>query len=160
MRDTQIEAVLMALRRVMRAIDLHSRDLMRTTGLTVPQLLLLQTIQLRGKVSIGELAQDMSLSQATVTSIIDRLEDRAYVLRQKAPEDRRKVHVLLTDKGLAVVKDAPVPLQDSFVAQFQKLSSSEQEQIIVSLQRVAAMMQAQDLDVAPVLDAGALDRKL
>lgn len=158
MRDPQIQSVLVALRRVMRATDLHSRELVRTTGLTAPQLLLMQTIMEREEVTVGELAQDMSLSQATVTSILDRLEDRNYVYREKSVRDKRKVYTHLTKKGLAAVKDAPVPLQQSFVAQFRKLESWEQSMIIASLQRVAMMMDAQNLDASPVLDTGALDR--
>lgn len=143
----------------MRAVDLHSRELVRTTGLTAPQLLLLQAIQTRGEVTVGELAQDISLSQATVTSILDRLEDRDYVLRKKSTVDKRKVHTNLTKKGLAAVKDAPVPLQKSFVKQFEQLQNWEQHMIIASLQRVAEMMDAQHLDASPVLDVGVLDRK-
>lgn len=160
MRDPQIEAVLIALRRVMRATDLHSRELARSTGLTAPQLLLLQNIDQLGKVGVGELAQEMSLSQATVTSILDRLEDRGYVQREKSAEDRRKVITALTHKGREAVKDAPVPLQQRFVERFGKLASWEQHQLIAALERVATMMDAQDMDASPVLDTGALDRQL
>jgi DNA-binding MarR family transcriptional regulator len=158
MRDPQIEAVLVALRRVMRATDLHSRELVRTTGLTSPQLLLLQTIEQMGKVGVGELAQEISLSQATVTSILDRLEDRGFVLREKSESDKRKVLTALTAKGVDAIKDAPVPLQQSFVEHFRALASWEQHQLIASLQRIAAMMDAQDIDASPVLDTGVLDR--
>lgn len=158
MRDPQIEAVLVALRRVMRATDLHSRELVRTTGLTAPQMLLLQTIQQMGKVGVGELAQEISLSQATVTSILDRLEDRGFVLREKSESDKRKVLTALTVMGVDAIKDAPVPLQQTFVARFGTLASWEQHQLIASLQRIAAMMDAQDIDASPVLDTGVLDR--
>lgn len=158
MRDPQIEAVLVALRRVMRATDLHSRELVRTTGLTSPQLLLLQTIEQMGKVGVGELAQEISLSQATVTSILDRLEDRGFVRREKSESDKRKVLTALTAKGVDAIKDAPVPLQQSFVERFGTLASWEQHQLIASLQRIAAMMDAQDIDASPVLDTGVLDR--
>jgi DNA-binding MarR family transcriptional regulator len=159
MRDPQIEAVLIALRRVMRATDLHSRELVRSMGLTAPQLLLLQKIAQLGQVGVGELAQEMSLSQATVTSILDRLEDRGYVQREKAATDKRKVLTALTTKGVDAIKDAPVPLQQSFVDRFRKLASWEQHQLIASMERVATMMDAQDMDASPVLDTGALDRQ-
>lgn len=159
MRVQQIENVLIAIRRVTRAIDLHSRDLVKTTGLTAPQLLLLQAIKARGEVTVGELAQDISLSQATVTSILDRLEARKYVYREKSTVDKRKVHTHLTKTGSAAVKDAPVPLQESFVRQFDLLADWEQHMIISALQRVAHMMDAENLDASPVLDVGALDRK-
>jgi len=156
----QIESVLVALRRVIRATDLHSRNLIKTTGLTAPQLLLLQAIRAKGEVSISELAQGISLSQATVTNIIDRLESRGYIFREKSSQDKRKVHVYLTDKGNTAVKDAPVPLQESFVEQFKNLQDWEQTMIISALQRVAEMMDAQHIDASPVLDVGVLDRHI
>ena len=157
--DTErIESVLIALRRVIRATDLHSRNLIKTTGLTAPQLLLLQAIRSKGEVSISKLAHEISLSQATVTNIIDRLENRGYIFREKSHLDKRKVHLYLTDKGEMVVKDAPVPLQESFVKQFRELQDWEQAMIISALQRVAQMMDAQHIDAAPVLDVGFLDR--
>ena len=92
-----IEEVLIALRRVIRATDLHSKYLAKTTGLTAPQILLLQTLRDKGQVTIGELAQEMSLSQATVTTILDRLEKRGLVYRQRSQTDKRKVHAYLTE---------------------------------------------------------------
>ena len=152
MQDSQINSVLIALRRVIRASDLHSRNLIKTTGLTAPQLLLLQTIRRKGEVTIGELARQMSLSQATVTSILDRLEARGYVFREKSVKDKRKVHAYLTEKGEAAVKDAPAPLQTSFVQQFRELKDWEQSSILASLQRVAEMMDARFIgDEPPVL---------
>lgn len=158
MGTDRIESVLIALRRVIRATDLHSRNLIKTTGLTAPQLLLLQAIRTKGEVSIGKLANEISLSQATVTNIIDRLESRGYIFREKSSLDKRKVYLYLTDKGEMAVKDAPVPLQESFVNQFKGLEDWEQHMIISALQRVAQMMDAHRIDAAPVLDVGFLDR--
>lgn len=156
--NNQIESVLIALRRVIRATDLHSRNLVRTSGLTAPQLLLLHTIRSKGVITCGALAQQMSLSQATVTNIVERLEKRGFVKREKGTEDRRKVNVLMTEKGRSTIADAPVPLQDKFVASFRQLQPWEQSMIISSLQRVATMMDAEDIDASPVLDVGNLDR--
>jgi DNA-binding MarR family transcriptional regulator len=153
------EEVLIALRRVIRATDLHSKHLAKTTGLTAPQILLLQSIRDKGQVTIGELAQEVSLSQATVTTILDRLEKRGYVYRERSTEDKRKVHAYLTETGLTVLKDAPMPLQDQFIRQFGDLQLWEQTMIISSLQRVAYMMDAEHIDASPVLDIGILDRQ-
>lgn len=156
---SRIDEVLVALRRVIRATDLHSKHLSKTTGLTAPQILLLQSIQNKGNVTIGELANDVSLSQATVTSILDRLEKRALVYRARSQTDKRKVHAHLTAQGEEVLKEAPVPLQEQFTRQFQHLQDWEQHMIIASLQRVAQMMDAQHIDASPVLDIGVLDRQ-
>lgn len=153
-----IEEVLVALRRVIRATDLHSKHLAKTTGLTAPQILLLQTIRDKGQMTIGELASDMNLSQATVTTILDRLEKRELVYRERSTTDKRKVHAHLTEKADDVLRSAPIPLQEQFTRQFSDLQEWEQTMIISSLQRVAHMMDAQHIDAAPLLDVGTLDR--
>jgi DNA-binding MarR family transcriptional regulator len=155
-----IEAVLVALRRVIRATDLHSKHLAKTTGLTAPQILLLQTIRDNGEVTIGEIANSMSLSQATVTTIIDRLEKRGLVYRQRSIADKRKVHAHLTDAAIETLKSAPIPLQDQFARQYADLQDWEQTMIISSLQRVAAMMDAQHIDASPVLYVGTFDKHI
>lgn len=155
----RVESVLIALRRVIRATDLHSKYLAKTTGLTAPQILLLQAVRDKGQVTIGELAQDVSLSQATVTTILDRLEKRELVYRVRSTTDKRKVHAHLTELGKETLEHAPMPLQEQFKEQFANLQDWEQTMIISSLQRVATMMDAQDIDASPVLDLGILDRQ-
>jgi len=155
----QIDAVLIALRKVIRATDLHSKYLAKTAGLTTAQLLILQSIQNMGEVSIGEISKKISLSQATVTSILDRLVDKGLVYRERSTEDKRKVHAYLTEDAAALIKDAPAPLQERFTKQFRALNEWEQSMMISSLQRIAQMMDAEDIDASPVLDIGILDRK-
>ena len=121
----QIDAVLIALRKVIRATDLHSKYLAKTTGLTTAQLLILQSIQNMGEVSIGEISKKISLSQATVTSILDRLVDKGLVYRERSSEDKRKVHAYLTEDAVALIKDAPAPLQEQFTKQFGALNRHE-----------------------------------
>lgn len=155
---SHIEEVLIALRRVIRATDLHSKRLAKTTGLTAPQILLLQAIRDKGQLNIGELASEVSLSQATVTTILDRLERRGLVYRERSQHDKRKVHAHLTGAAMETLKNAPIPLQDQFARQFEGLREWEQTMILTALQRVAYMMDAQDIDASPVLDVGMLDR--
>lgn len=153
-----IESVLVALRRVIRATDLHSKRLSKTAGLTAPQLMILQTLRNKGAVPVGEVAQEISLSQATVTTIMDRLEARGLVERQRSDQDKRKVIGSITPAGHDILVSAPTPLQEHFIRQFRDLHQWEQTMIISSLQRIACMMDAEHIDAAPVLDVGALDR--
>ncbi len=152
------DQVLVALRRIIRATDLHSKKLSKTSGLTSPQLLILQTLRDNSDLTVGQVAKQVSLSQATVTTIVDRLERGGYVYRERGTADKRKVYVYLTDKAFETLVDAPKPLQDDFVRQYQDLHDWEQTMILSSLERVAYMMDAQHIDAAPVLDIGALDR--
>lgn len=155
----KVNEVLIALRRIIRATDLHSKYLAKNTGLTAPQMLLLQTLRNKGEDTVGALAKEMSLSQATVTTILDRLEKKALISRERSTTDRRKVLVYLSDSALDILKDAPLPLQDQFTRQFNDLQEWEQLMLISSLGRIAQMMDAQHIDAAPVLDVGTLDRQ-
>lgn len=152
------EDVLIAIRRIIRATDIHSRRLTKTVGLTAPQLLVLQAIRNLGAVAISRLSSEVSLSQATVTTIIDRLERRGYVSRQRSEQDKRVVHALLTAAGNEALDNAPTPLQEAFSVRFEQLQDWEQSQILAALQRVAAMMDAGDLDASPFLELGDLAR--
>lgn len=159
MSEKMIDEVLIALRRVTRAVDLHSKHLMKTSGLTAPQILILQTLRDNGDAIISDIAKQVSLSQATVTSIIDRLEKRELITRERSSRDKRKVYACLTQAGADTIRNAPTPLQEYFKRQFRDLQDWEQMQIISSLQRVAMMMDAQHIDAAPLLDVGAIDRQ-
>ncbi|MBE8716981.1 MarR family winged helix-turn-helix transcriptional regulator [Cellvibrio polysaccharolyticus] len=157
---SKTEEVLIALRRVIRATDLHSRQLIKTASVTAPQLLLMQAIHRQENAIISKLAQEVSLSQATVTTILDRLEKRELVYRQRSEQDKRKVHVHLTAAGQTLLKSAPTALQQEFVNRFNGLPDWEQSMILASLQRIAHMMNAQDIDASPFLDTGELDRQI
>lgn len=153
-----IDQVLIAVRRVIRATDLQSKYLVRTTGLTTPQILILHTINAQQELTIGQLAKAISLSQATVTTIIDRLESRQLISRIRSASDKRKVYLELSDAGRDTLSKAPPLLQEQFIRQFSALAQWEQSMILASLQRVAEMMDAQHIDASPVLDIGTLDR--
>ena len=153
-----IEEVLITLRRLIRATDLHSKQLVKTSGITAPQLLLLRAIHEQGEVTIGEIANEISLSQATVTTILDRLEKRKLVYRARSSQDKRKVHAYLTEEGQTLLQHAPLPLQEHFIRQFKDLKDWEQTMILSSLQRVVRMMDAEHLDAAPMLEIGDLDK--
>jgi DNA-binding MarR family transcriptional regulator len=159
MHDPIIDKVLVSLRRIIRATDLHSRNLIKTSSLTTPQLLILQALARSRELSVGELAQELNVSQATTSSILDRLEKRGLIERAKSDQDRRRTVLSLSAAGQTLVAHAPIPLHETFVSRFQALEEWEQSQILSALQRVAQMMDARDLDASPVLDVGTLDRE-
>lgn len=152
------DEVLVALRKIIRATDLYSRKLSKFAGLTAPQLLIMQAIAQRGEMTMGEIATEVSLSQATVTTILDRLEKRDLIERRRGSTDKRRVYARLTPEGEDIVRRSPTPLQEEFMERFEGLRDWEQSLILSSLQRVAAMMNAEDIDASPVLDVGAIDR--
>lgn len=152
MRD--YDEILIALRRIMRAADLQSKQLVRESGLTAPQLLVMQAIEREGQPSTSVLAKSIVVSQATVTRIIDRLESAGLVRRDKSSRDKRIVNISLTDIGRQKLKNAPEPLQAEFIRKYIELEDWEQHMLRSSLLRIAQMMDAEDLDAAPILQTG------
>lgn len=138
--------IMVALRRIIRAIDLQSRQLVRSHGLTGPQALLLKEVMLAESITVGQLADRVSLSQATVTDILLRLEKRNLIERQRAQDDKRRVLVRITAAGKALMKHSVPLLQESFVNKLNELQSWEQTQLLASLQRLAEMMNEQSID--------------
>ena len=104
-----------------------------------------------GGLSAGELAGKLSLSQGTVTDILKRLEIRGLITRIRDDRDRRRVQVEITATGLDKISQSPPLLQERFTQRFQALQEWEQTQLLSSLQRLATMMDAEELDAAPVL---------
>jgi len=148
------EELFIALRRITRAIDLHSKKLQRETGLTTSQLLVLEAVVKLDTSTPSNIAKEVQLSQATVTNLVDRMERNKLVLRQKSIADKRVVEVQLTEKGRDMVGLAPEPLQAGFLREYRKLERWEQHQLIGSIQRIAVLMDAEDIDASPILTTG------
>ncbi|QFU21675.1 MarR family winged helix-turn-helix transcriptional regulator [Shewanella eurypsychrophilus] len=148
------EQLLVSLRRVIRAIDIHSRQLNKQSGLTGPQLMVMQSIAHLNAPLAKDIAKEIALSPATVTTIIDRLESRKLVIRTRSETDKRKVHLSLSDTGNDLLSDSPKPLQEHFITRYQNLEEWEQSQLLSSVERIASMMDANELDAAPVLLVG------
>lgn len=148
------EELLVSLRQVIRAIDIHSRQLNKQSGLTGPQLMVMQNIAALDAPLAKDIAKEIALSAATVTTIIDRLESRALVIRTRSKTDKRKVHLSLSESGKLLLSSSPKPLQDHFIKRYQNLEQWEQSQLLSAVERIASMMDAEKLDAAPVLLVG------
>lgn len=124
----------------------------------MPQVLCLRSIasaEPGAEITVAMVSQAVQLAPATVSRILDRLEEAGLILRERRSRDRRKVCLTLTSLGRQQVGKLPPPLQDQFVQRLHALSSEEQQQLLGALQKVVEMMEAADLDAAPLLEPGA-----
>jgi DNA-binding MarR family transcriptional regulator len=152
--QTLSKEVLISLRRIMQAIDMHSKSLNKKYGITGPQLVILQELSEHEDISVGELAKIVSLGQATVTGVLNRLEKRGFIIRKRSEEDKRRVYIRATEACKKLLDEAPTPLQETFLSQFEKLQNWEQHLILSSLQRMVVLMDAKSIDAAPILATG------
>jgi len=150
--------VLVFLRRIIHATDLQSKRVAKVCGLTIPQVMVLNSIDLLGDVTVKRISDEVSLSQATVTTILNRLEDRGLLERVRNPDDKRIVNARLTPAGKTALQASPPLLHESFIQRFERLNKREKSEILSSLQTVARMMDAEDIDAAPILDIALADR--
>ena len=148
------EQLLISLRRVIRAIDIHSKQLSKQSGLTGPQLIVMKKVAELDAPMAKQVATEINLSPATVTNIIDRLESRDLVKRVRSQIDKRKVELYLTEAGEKLLEGSPKPLQEHFIKHYQELEPWEQSQLLSSVERIASMMDAEELDAAPLLIVG------
>ena len=146
---TVSDNVMIALRKIIQAIDINSKKLVKRVGLTGPQLVILQEISSLGEVTAGEIARAVSLSQATVTGVLDRMENRGLLARQRCDHDKRRIMVRITESGKQVLKDAPPLMQEAFVERFSSLQEWEQSMILSSIQRLVSIMDAKAIQAAP-----------
>jgi [ribosomal protein S18]-alanine N-acetyltransferase len=133
------DGILVELRKIVRAMDLQSRQLQRNCALTSPQLVVLREILRHDEISIGALAARASLSNATLTGIVDRLEQRGLTVRKRG-KDRRQVLLCSTESGRVLCENAPPLMQEKFLCALSGLQQWEQAQMLAALSRLSTMM--------------------
>jgi len=144
----------MALRRIIRSVDIYSSKLNSEFKITAPQLICLYSIGQREGMILSELAKKVNLGISTVNGIVDRLEEKGHLTRTRSVKDRRRVVLIITSQGMDVAKSAPVLLQDRLSSSLRQLTDLEQAAIALSLERVVELMEAEHLDTSPNLVSG------
>lgn len=149
------ESILIALRRVIRAVDEYNRRLARSFGLTGPQAQVLRLVTQHGSITAAKLGDVLSLSAPTLSDLIRRMEQRGLVTRIQDTVDRRRQLITATLAGQKALEQAQPLMQERFLARLGDLPDWEQTQLLASLQRLAALMDADDLPASPFLTSGA-----
>ncbi|TKT74194.1 MarR family transcriptional regulator [Aquamicrobium sp. LC103] len=135
-----MKALEKSIRRIVRAHDLQSKALVKASGLTAAQLVLMKGISELGEVTSAALSAYADISPATVVTVLDNLEERGLIQRYRSGSDRRIVHTRLTERGAEMVRQAPEPLGAAFAARFFALEESERRTMVASLIRLADLM--------------------
>ncbi|MES2918504.1 MAG: MarR family transcriptional regulator [Pseudomonadota bacterium] len=144
--------VLRAIRRIIRAVDLHSKTLQQAQDITAPQLVCLLTLVRLGALTLKALSQAIDLSPSTTVGVVDRLAAKGLVERTRSASDRRQVRVSATAAGHALARQSPSPLQDRLVARLGALPVAEQLQLAGALERLVGLMGADAIDASAILD--------
>lgn len=148
--SADIEALMKAIRVIAQAIDTRSKAVSRVSGLTIPQIVVLQAVRAHGEVTTNLLSRRCDLSAGTVVSILDKLEERGFVERYRNAADRRIVHTRLTPSGAAALAEAPPLLPPAALEDLARLPAAERRALVAAFQAVAGMLRGEAAEGAPV----------
>lgn len=157
--NTRSEEALIALRQIQRRTEQASKKLAAQAGLTPSQLLVMQILSEQGEISVGEVSKQTQLKHATITSLVDKLVARGLLTRRRCDQDRRKVWLTLQPDGQNAITAAPDLLHETFRSRFSQLPSWHQAMLVSALERISELLDAENLEAAPILDVGALDER-
>jgi len=146
-RDVAISEIMQSLRRIFKAIQDYSHEVSDKFGITGPQLWALKTISQNENLSLSDLSKRMYLHPSTITGLMDRLEKKGYVARNRDQVDRRVISVQLTPKGKSLTRKAPNPVQGKMIYGLRNLNREELDSIYHSFQKLVEIMEAQNVKV-------------
>lgn len=132
--------ILRALRQITRSIALHSRQLASCSNITAPQLICLRTVIEKGPLTATAISREMHVSPSTVVGILDRLEDKKLILRERGREDRRIVFITATQAGVGLAHETPSPLQKKLADALNELPELERATMTLSLERIVSFI--------------------
>jgi DNA-binding MarR family transcriptional regulator len=119
-----------------------TKEVARRAELTGPQLTVLKMLEGVGDLSLSELSERIRAQNSTVTGIIDRMEREGLVVRARSAEDRRVVHIRLTDKGAKIAHEIPVEPMEIFRSALGCLSADETRDLLKILTKIAQRVQS------------------
>jgi DNA-binding MarR family transcriptional regulator len=146
-RDFEISETVQSLRRIFKAIQDYSQEVSNSFGVTGPQLWALKIISEQPGITLGDLSRRMYLHPSTVTGVVDRLESKGCIVRDRDSIDRRVVKVNLTPAGQDLAAKAPNPIQGKMIYGLRKLSENELNIIYESVKRLAEIAEAENVEV-------------
>jgi DNA-binding MarR family transcriptional regulator len=87
----------------------------------------------KGAGSVSQLAQVKGISRPAVSQAVNGLVDRGLVARSQEAQDRRYVHLRLTDTGRSVLDEVFSATRDWMSSQLSSLTDAEIEQVLTGL---------------------------
>lgn len=134
--------ILRAFKRVQEGLRHHFESKFKDLGLTGPQAILIGILAHKGPLRIGDLSEQMHLTNSTVSSIVDRLEHQGYVSRIRSESDKRVVQVDLTKSFRDQAKHRFCGVEGEMATILSKASEAERQKIYDGLSLLADLIDA------------------
>jgi len=147
-RSNRTHNILKSLRIVFRSIQAHSRQVEKESGVSSTQLWMMWEIFNVPGMKVTELADILSIHQSTCSNILDKLQQKGMIKRERSGPDQRVVHLYLTEKGTTLLAKAPRPAQGAIADVLHKLPDEILVNMETSLAQLIGALQVTEKDAA------------
>ena len=124
-RATSVQKVTQHLRILFRAVQAHSKFVERTCGLSSAKLWMLYEIYTNPGLKVSQLAAALTIHPSTCSNMLDKLEAKNLLVRDRSKTDQRAVHLFLTGEGEKLLAQAPQPVQGELSRALDKLPAEQ-----------------------------------
>jgi len=144
--------ILINIRKIVRALNLESKRILKEFGVSIPQLLCLGYLSGQDgyKATHKDVAAYLNLNSSTVTGIITRLEKKGFVARLPKMGDKRVTYVTLTSAGFKVLNSTPGLLHELLTRKLPQLPVETLNQIDDSLNILVDCLGIEQTEASPV----------
>jgi len=132
------------IRRIFYVVAEQARKAEHQTGLTGSQLWVLKILEEVSPLKVTDLARRMYLHPATMVGLLDRLEAKGLVQRIRSDEDRRVVHIVITEQGRELVQNAPMVAQSLLVEGLEPLTEKKLKVTSDGLEQIVNILGVQE----------------
>lgn len=124
------------MRKVVESIRVQADAQLAVHGVTAVQWVPLFLLLKSGRSTVAALSRQIDIDPGAITRALNRLETKGLIQRQRCDQDRRVVHVILTDTGREVAKQVPAVLADVLNHHLRGFSMDEWQQLQHLLERM------------------------
>lgn len=138
-----------ALQRAAALAAAHVDEAVQPFGLSASQYGVLDTLQQRGPTHQQELAEALGRSKAQMTAIIDALESRGLVRRERHEVDRRFISVYLTEAGRVLLGEAGPARTEAVLSLMRELNGDQKARLTRLCHRLLRVLDPAAADAEP-----------
>ena len=146
-RESALET-LRLFRIIFKSANRHFHEIEKTAGIGGASLWALAEIAETRDLTVSGLAKAMSVHQSTASNLIDKLETNGYVVRSRSVEDRRVVHLGLSERGREVLAKAPPPYRGILPDALIRMKRSTLDELNSHLAELVAGMERKHVNSA------------
>lgn len=148
-----ITEILITIRKIVRSINLESKKIQKEYQVSIPQILCLNYLHSSPnfQATQGEIRQFLQLNSSTASGIVDRLENKGFLVRLPKQGDKRVVNISLTSKGASLLKQIPEILHIQLSEKLRLLPDNKLQQIQESLQTLVSLLDIEGIEASPII---------